>query len=259
MVETVSDATVKKVRSTLRFAYDPPDGLTWEQEKGEMKWLTGSWVLEELDGGGTRATYALRADPGRMLGLLLRGPVEGKVKEMLTKSAAEGLKEKAEKLVPSGRLREHVFVHRETSWSSVTAAGELKRAEDFAWRRKSKGQRDSFCRPCRSAYGKEHYQANKQRYIDQARDREAATGSTRTNPLPDRLLRETPMRGLRRSATQSCWSSTTCGTSRSTSAQALPWLQVADDPRRDREMRGRLRQLPSTPHRAPPRCRFGPC
>lgn len=96
VVETVSDATVKKVRAQLRFAYDPPDGITWDQEKGEMKWLTGSWVFEEIDGGGTRATYGLRADPGRMLGLLLRGPVEGKVKEMLTKSAAEGLKEKAE-------------------------------------------------------------------------------------------------------------------------------------------------------------------
>jgi uncharacterized membrane protein len=96
VVETLSDATVKKVRARLRFGYDPPDGLNWEQEKGEMKWLTGSWVFEELGAGRTRATYALRADPGRMLGLLLRGPVEGKVKEMLTKSAAEGLKEQAE-------------------------------------------------------------------------------------------------------------------------------------------------------------------
>ena len=96
LVETVSDATVKKVRSILRFEYDPPAGLSWEQEKGEAKSLTGSWVLEELAEGRTRATYALRADPGRMLGLLLRGPVEGKVKEVLTKGAAEGLKQKAE-------------------------------------------------------------------------------------------------------------------------------------------------------------------
>ena len=96
VVETVSDATVKKVRSRLRFSYDPPGGLSWEQEKGELKWLKGEWVLEELGANRTRATYALRADPGRMLGLLLRGPVEGKVKEMLTKSAAEGLKEQAE-------------------------------------------------------------------------------------------------------------------------------------------------------------------
>jgi hypothetical protein len=46
--------------------------------------------------------------------------------------------------------------------------GALKKVEDFSWRRRAKGQRDSFCRPCRSAYGREHYQANRQRYIDQA-------------------------------------------------------------------------------------------
>jgi uncharacterized membrane protein len=96
VVNTVSDATVKKVKARIRFSYDPPGGITWEQEKGELKWLTGSWVFEELDGGRTRATYGLRADPGRMLGLLLRGPVEGKVKEFLTKGAAEGLKEHVE-------------------------------------------------------------------------------------------------------------------------------------------------------------------
>jgi hypothetical protein len=47
--------------------------------------------------------------------------------------------------------------------------GQLKSVEEFAWRRRRKLQRDSFCRPCRSAYGKEHYAANRQRYIDQAR------------------------------------------------------------------------------------------
>jgi len=46
--------------------------------------------------------------------------------------------------------------------------GEFKPADEFAWRRKRKVQRDSFCRPCRSAYGREHYLANRQRYIDQA-------------------------------------------------------------------------------------------
>ncbi len=46
--------------------------------------------------------------------------------------------------------------------------GEVKPAAAFAWRRKEKGQHDSFCRPYRSAYGRDHYQANKQRYIEQA-------------------------------------------------------------------------------------------
>ncbi len=95
-VETLSDATVKKVRTWLRFAYDPPSGITWEQEKGDAKWLTGSWDFEDLGEGRTRATYGLRSDPGRVLGLLLRGPVEAKVKKLLTKGAAEGLKQQAE-------------------------------------------------------------------------------------------------------------------------------------------------------------------
>ena len=96
VVETVSDAAVKKIKARLRFSYDPPRGLSWEQEKGDAKSLSGTWEFTELGEGRTRATYALRSDPGRILGLLLRGPVEGKVKELLTKGAAEGLKQRAE-------------------------------------------------------------------------------------------------------------------------------------------------------------------
>ena len=96
LVETESDAKVKTVRAVLRFSYDPPTAIRWVQEKGETKALTGSWAFEDLGGGRTRATYALEADPGRMLGLLLRGPAESKVRDFLLGNAAEGLKEKAE-------------------------------------------------------------------------------------------------------------------------------------------------------------------
>jgi hypothetical protein len=63
--------------------------------------------------------------------------------------------------------------------------GELKPAEDFAWRRRNKGQRDSFCRPCRAAYKQEHYAANRQRYIDQAGVRKRALALERTRFLID--------------------------------------------------------------------------
>lgn len=94
--EIVSDAKVRQVTSILRFSYPAGYGLTWEQEKGELKWLNGEWRLEDLGGGRTRATYALEADTGRVLGMLIRGPVQDKVKELLTKDAAEGLKRRAE-------------------------------------------------------------------------------------------------------------------------------------------------------------------
>ncbi len=97
LVETVSDAKVKDVRTRLRFTFEPPNHIRWVQEKGDMKSLEGSWHLEDLGGGRTRATYALTSDPGRMLGMLLRGPAESKVRDFLLGGAAEGLKEHAEK------------------------------------------------------------------------------------------------------------------------------------------------------------------
>jgi uncharacterized membrane protein len=96
LVETESDAKVKRVRAVLRFSYDPPTSIRWVQEKGDSKSLTGSWTLEDLGGGRTRATYALEADPGRVLGMLLRGPAEGRVRDFLVGDAADGLKQKAE-------------------------------------------------------------------------------------------------------------------------------------------------------------------
>jgi uncharacterized membrane protein len=95
-VETESDAKVRTIRTRLRYSYDPPTQIRWEQERGDVKALHGWWRLEDLGGGRTRATYGLEVDPGRMLGMLLRGPAEGKVRDFLVGGAAEGLKQRAE-------------------------------------------------------------------------------------------------------------------------------------------------------------------
>jgi hypothetical protein len=57
--------------------------------------------------------------------------------------------------------------------------GAEKPLEEFAWRRKAKGQRHNYCRPCHSAYHREHYLKNKQRYIDQAGRRKRAIAEVR--------------------------------------------------------------------------------
>jgi len=93
LVEVEADVKVKKSKSILRFTFDnEPNGLTWKQESGDVKSVDGRWEFTELDGDRTMAVYALEIDPGRVLGMLLRGPVEGQVKTYLTKGAAEGLK-----------------------------------------------------------------------------------------------------------------------------------------------------------------------
>jgi uncharacterized membrane protein len=95
-VETESDAKVRVIRARLRFEYEPLSVISWEQVRGDVKALNGWWRLEDLGSSRTRATYGLEVDPGRMLGMLLRGPAEEKVREFLVGGAAEGLKERAE-------------------------------------------------------------------------------------------------------------------------------------------------------------------
>jgi uncharacterized membrane protein len=95
-VETESDAKVRTVRARLLFSYTEPTRIDWEQEKGDVKSLHGWWQLDDLGDGRTRATYGLDADPGRVLGLLLRGPVQDSVRDFLLGGAAEGLKGRAE-------------------------------------------------------------------------------------------------------------------------------------------------------------------
>jgi hypothetical protein len=61
--------------------------------------------------------------------------------------------------------------------------GELKPSDDFAWRRRARNQRDSFCKPCRAAYHRRHYLANRQRYVEQARARKQRLALERTRYL----------------------------------------------------------------------------
>lgn len=96
LVETETDATVRTVKSTVRFHYEPETKLTWTQEKGDMRSVVGAWELEDLGGGRTKATYSLDADPGRVLGMLIRGPVEGKIRDLLVKARPRELKARVE-------------------------------------------------------------------------------------------------------------------------------------------------------------------
>jgi uncharacterized protein YndB with AHSA1/START domain len=97
LVETESDASVRTVRSTVRFEYEPEQRLTWTQEKGDLKSVVGSWELEDIGDGRTRATYSLDGDPGRVLGMLIRGPVEGKIRQILVEGRPAELKARVEK------------------------------------------------------------------------------------------------------------------------------------------------------------------
>ena len=92
LVETEADAKVTTIKTKVSFKYEGPTRLSWKQEKGDMKSLVGSWDLEDLGDGRTKATYSLEGDTGRMLGMLVRGPVEDKLRDYLVNARADELK-----------------------------------------------------------------------------------------------------------------------------------------------------------------------
>ena len=92
LCESESDARIRTVKSTVRFTYDPPTSLTWRQEKGELKAVDGSWSLQDVGEGRTRATYHLEIDLGRVLGMVIRGPLVDVLRSMLVGARAGELK-----------------------------------------------------------------------------------------------------------------------------------------------------------------------
>src|SRR5947209_9244929 len=81
LCESETDAKVRTIKSTVRFQYDGPTRLSWDQEKGELKSVHGSWELADLGDDRTRATYSIEIDLGRMLGMVIRGPLVGALRD----------------------------------------------------------------------------------------------------------------------------------------------------------------------------------
>jgi carbon monoxide dehydrogenase subunit G len=96
LCESETDGKVRTIKTTVRFSYDPPARLSWVQVKGELKSLDGNWSLDDLGDGRTRATYSLEADLGRMLGMVIRGPLLDMLRGMLVNARAGELKRQIE-------------------------------------------------------------------------------------------------------------------------------------------------------------------
>ena len=92
LVRTETDGKVRTLNSTLRFGYDDPTSISWEQAEGDLKSVRGSWELEDLGDGRTRATYWMEVDLGRMLGMVIRGPLVGVLRGQLVESMPGKLK-----------------------------------------------------------------------------------------------------------------------------------------------------------------------
>lgn len=96
LVRTRWDALVTTVEVCLRYFYEEPTSIRWVKEAGDVRSLEGRWTFEDLGHDRTRATFSVAVDPGRLLGLLARGPAEAKVRAYLLNDLTTGLKKAAE-------------------------------------------------------------------------------------------------------------------------------------------------------------------
>jgi hypothetical protein len=68
-------------------------------------------------------------------------------------------------------------------WFRCSVCREMKPGIDFNGSWQVGGKRDTYCRPCRSAYHREHYQVNRSRYIKRSEARTRAQVWQRTKWL----------------------------------------------------------------------------
>lgn len=91
-VRMEADAKVRRICIDARFNYEEPSRISWVQEDGDLSALQGSWELEDLGEGRTRATYWLEIDMGRTPSMLIRGPLVGAVRGQLVDPVPARLK-----------------------------------------------------------------------------------------------------------------------------------------------------------------------
>jgi ribosome-associated toxin RatA of RatAB toxin-antitoxin module len=90
------DAKVTKIKMKLACSYAPPAQMTFQRVSGDLSSLSGSWRLEDLGGGRTRATYQLDVNPGGVLRFLLNEERLGKLRQTLVDVRPDELKARAE-------------------------------------------------------------------------------------------------------------------------------------------------------------------
>ncbi len=86
------DAKVRSVSYTLAYDYEEPHRIGVRYLRGDVKDLSGEYLLEDTGDGDTLATFGLQIDPGRWL----PGPVKKMLSDQVMKRSLEDLRRHVE-------------------------------------------------------------------------------------------------------------------------------------------------------------------
>jgi len=91
VVESRLDAGIRELHLVLRYAYVTDERVSWSMVEGDVRDVHGAFEVSQRAGGVSAVTYRLSVDPGRRLGLLLRGPVLDRVRAKIVDGTLEQL------------------------------------------------------------------------------------------------------------------------------------------------------------------------
>jgi uncharacterized membrane protein len=90
LVRMKVDAKVRKVDYVVRYSYDLPNGLSWEQVSGDLKENTGRYTFAPRDDGSTDVTVDIVAE----VGFFVPGPMKKLIREQSLKNSIRELKKR---------------------------------------------------------------------------------------------------------------------------------------------------------------------
>jgi len=94
--EVQIDAKITQIAMALECSYAPPSAMTFQRTSGNLSSLAGSWKLDDLGDGRTRATYMLEVDPGAMIAFMLNPERKEKLRALLVDARPNELKARVE-------------------------------------------------------------------------------------------------------------------------------------------------------------------
>jgi uncharacterized membrane protein len=86
------DAKVRKVEYVVRYSYDLPTGLGWDQVSGDLKENTGRYTFASQDDGSTQVTVDIVAE----VGFFIPGPMKNLIRDQSLKNSMRELKKRVE-------------------------------------------------------------------------------------------------------------------------------------------------------------------
>jgi uncharacterized membrane protein len=90
LVRMKVDAKVRKVEYVVRYSYDLPNSLSWEQVSGDLKENTGRYTFSARADGSTDVTVDIVAE----VGFFVPGPMKKLIREQSLKNSIRELKKR---------------------------------------------------------------------------------------------------------------------------------------------------------------------